>query len=175
MTRLPALLVPLLLAATGVPAQETATTTPQAAPQEVSVTFTWSSVDAGPTMPMGEGQEAFIAEGLVVVASAEGPLAGLAGRCLLTGTTDLATFGGSAMGTCVYVDANGDQLWERIEESSEGNGAPMIGHGAFSGGTGRFEGATGEMDYETSLSGSPRPGVYQGTGVKRGTLVLPAS
>ena len=171
MTRLPALLAPLLLAATGVPAQEAA----PAAPQEVSVTVTWSSVDAAPTLPMGEGQEVFVSESLVVAASAEGPLGGLAGRCLLTGATDLSTFGGTAMGTCVYVDANGDQLWERIEEASKGNGAPAVGRGTFLGGTGRFEGATGEMTYEATFSGSPRPGVYQGTGVKRGTLVLPAS
>ncbi|MBP1805315.1 hypothetical protein [Rubellimicrobium aerolatum] len=156
----------LLLAATGALAQE-------AAPQEVEAPFTWSTVDAAPTLPMGDGQEAYMADIYVVLSAAEGPLAGLAGRCMVIGVAVLATSAERNSGTCVYVDAKGDQLWKRIE--GEGNGAPFRGHGTFIGGTGRFEGASGEVDYDTSFSGSLRTGVYQGMGINRGTLTLAGS
>ena len=158
------LLTALCLAATGPMAQEAATTS-----HEIEAAFTWSGVDAAPTMPMGDGQEAFVSESLLVISSTEGPLAGLAGRCFQVGVTDLATMGSQDSGFCVYHDANGDQLWESIESTPEG------GRATWTGGTGRFEGASGEITYETTFSASPRAGVYQGTGMKRGTLVLAGS
>ena len=110
----------------------------------------------------------------MVISATEGPLAGLAGRCLFTGVADLATMGVEDTGTCVYQDANGDQLWERVEGASACNGAPYTGTATWIGGTGRFEGASGEITVDTTFSAMPREGIYQGTGMKRGTLVLPA-
>ena len=165
---LPTLTAAALLAATGALAQEAAP-----APQEMEATFTWTSVDIS-SVPMGESQEAFVAENFMVISATEGPLAGLAGRCLFAGVSDLVTMGGEETGTCVYQDANGDQLWERVEGGSAGNGAPYRGTGTWIGGTGRFEGASGEITIDTLFSAMPREGVYQGTGTKRGTLVLPA-
>ena len=165
----PTLAAAALLAATGARAQEAAP-----APQEVEATFTWTQVDH-PTMPMGEGQDAYASENFLVIADAEGPLAGLAGRCIVTGMTDLATMGSREAGTCVYQDAEGNQLWETIEGSSEGNGAPYVGKATWTGGTGRFEGGSGEMTYDSIFSASPRAGVYQGTGTKTGTLILAGS
>ena len=167
---LPALIAAAFLAAPGAHAQEAASAAP-----EVTETFTWSGVDVVPTMPMGEGQEAYLTESLLVISSTGGPLAGLAGRCLVAGVTDLTTMGASESGTCVYQDANGDQLWESIEGASEGNGAPFLGKATWTGGTGRFEGASGEMDYDAAFSASPRAGVYQGTGTKTGNLTLPTN
>jgi hypothetical protein len=124
---------------------------------------------------MGEGQVASVSEVFVVTSGTEGPLAGLAARCVFMGVIDLTTSGLRDAGTCVYQDADGDQLWERVEEVSEGNGAPYAGTGSWIGGTGRFKGASGEHSFETTFSAAPRDGVYQGTGMKHGTLVIPAS
>ena len=143
---LPTLTTAALLAATGALAQEAAPT-----PQEIEATYTWSAIDVIPTMPMGEGRDVFLIESFLVFSSANDPLAGLAGRCFVMGENDLATFGYTEAGTCVYQDANGDQLWAR------------------------FEGASGEVDYENTFSASPRAGLYQGTGTQRGTLILPVN
>lgn len=139
------------------------------------MTFTWSATEVTPNLPMGEGRDAYVVETSLVVSSSEGPLAGMAGRCLVTGENDLATFGYTEAGTCVYQDANGDQLWERFEGATPGNGAPSVGRSTWTGGTGRFEGASGETEYENAFSASTKAGLYQGTGTKRGTLSLPAS
>ena len=166
---LPTLTAVALLAATGALAQETSS-----APQEIETAYTWSAIDVIPTMPMGEGRDVFLIESFLVFSSADDPLAGLAGRCFVMGENDLATFGYTEAGTCVYQDANGDQLWARFEGTNEGNGASTLGTGTWIGGTGRFEGASGEVDYENTFSASPRAGLYQGTGTQRGTLILPA-
>ena len=158
----------LILAATGALAQEAAS-----APHEVESTYTWSATDLTPTLPVGGGRDAYLVESFLVVSSSDGPLAGMAARCLVMGENDLATFGYTEAGTCVYQDANGDQLWERFEGATEGNGTPSIGIATVIGGTGRFEGATGETSYENTFSASSRAGLYQGTGTKEGTLILP--
>jgi hypothetical protein len=159
-----------LLAAMPAMAQEAAPTE-----QQVEDTFTWSSVEAAPVLAMGEGQEISISEAYLVISSTDGPLAGLAGRCLVMTTTDLPTMGSRDVGTCVYMDANGDQLWESIEGGAESGEAAYVGSSTWTGGTGRFEGATGQAAYERSFSASPRAGVYQGTGTKRGSLTLAGS
>jgi len=158
-----ALLPPLALAQEATPA-----------PRQIEVTYPWSATDTVPTLPMGEGQDAYLVETLAVVTSPDGPLAGMAGRCLISGVNDLVTFGYTEAGICVLQDASGDQLWDRLEGATEGNGAPSHGHGTWIGGTGRFEGATGETDYTNSFAASARPGLYQGTGTKSGTLLLPS-
>ena len=165
---LPTLTTAALLAATGALAQEAAP-----APQEFEAAFTWSTMDIS-SVPMGESQAAVVSESFLVFSATDGPLAGLAGRCLFAGVADLTTMGIQDTATCVFHDAEGNQLWERIEAMSEGNGAPYGGTGTWIGGTGRFEGASGEHTFETTFSAMPQEGVYQGTGTKRGTLVVPA-
>jgi hypothetical protein len=168
MTKTFTLTAVLLLAATGVLAQEAAP-----APQEIEDASTWTAVEIA-TVPMGEGQEAYVQESFTVFSRTEGPLAGLAGRCLFAGVTNLATMGVEDTGTCVYQDANGDQLWERVQGASAGNAA-YAGTASWIGGTGRFEGASGEITFDAAFSASPKARTYQGTGVKRGTLVLGGS
>lgn len=165
---LPTLTAAALLAATGALAQEAAPPS-----QEIEETFTWTSVDLS-TVPMGEGKVASAYESFMGFPATEGPLAGLAGRCLFAGVTDVATMGYEDSGTCVYQDANGDQLWERVEGASAGNGAPYEGTATWIGGTGRFEGASGDLTVTTTFLAMPKEGVYQGTGTKSGTLVLSA-
>jgi hypothetical protein len=89
--------------------------------------------------------------------------------------TDLATLGLRYTGTCVYQDAEGNQLWEQVDGASEGESTPTTGTGTWTGGTGRFEEASGEFTWDSIFSASPRAGVYQGTGTKTGTLVLAGS
>ncbi|EYD75605.1 hypothetical protein Rumeso_02821 [Rubellimicrobium mesophilum DSM 19309] len=130
------LTIATLLAATSALAQEA---TP--APEEFDGAFTWTAVDLS-TVPMGEGQAAYVQETYIVNTDAEGPLAGLAARCVFMGVTDLATTGMRDTGTCVYQDAEGNQLWDRLEGVSAGNGAAYGGSGTWIGGTDRFEGAS---------------------------------
>lgn len=157
-----------LLAATGALAQESAPTT-----QEFEVTITSTGL-VGTTMPMGKGQAAWIREGFLVISDTDGPLAGLGARCLQMG---LALDAGieRIVNTCVYQDADGNQLWERSEFSTEGNGAPYVGKGTWIGGTGRFEGASGEFTSDSTYIGSPQEGVFQTRDVQKGTLILPPS
>ena len=47
-------------------------------------------------------------------------------------------------GSCQLADADGDQIFERIDE------AGGKGHAVIAGGTGKFAGLTGEYDFDTS-------------------------
>ena len=155
-----------LLAATGALAQEA-----DPSSQEFEAPYTYTVVDLS-SMPMGRGQQAFVAESFLVHTAAEGLLAGLAGHCLYTEIGNLKTTL-QAAGTCVLQDAQGNELWQSWEGAPEG--FIFRGKGTWIGGTGRFEGASGEMTFETTWLASPRDGVNQGTGVRQGHPDPPGS
>ena len=159
-------LAAVLLAATGALAQDA-----DPVPQVFEAPYTYTVVDLS-SMPLGGSQQAFVAESFLVHTATEGPLAGLAGTCLYTGIGNPeATL--QAAGTCVFRDAQGSELWQSWEGEPEG--FIFKGKGSWIGGTGRFEGASGEVTFEITWLASPREGVNQGTGVRRGTLTLPAN
>jgi hypothetical protein len=156
-----------LLAASQAVAQEGA-----AVSHAIEAAYTWSAVDLS-SMAFGEGQIAYSTETYVVVSDRDGPLAGLAGRCLVAGTADMASGGYQYAGACVYQDADGHQLWARNQSAFAGGEAPTTSRAIWTGGTGRFEGATGEVTYGETSYVAAGPGVSQGTATLAGTLILP--
>ena len=139
--------------------------------EPVDAPFTWSATTLGPSLKLGDSREIAPMESLVVFSVADGPLATLAGRCLILVSTDVTTMAEEDSGTCVFQNAEGHQLWERLDAKGDGKG-PVKGTGTWIGGTGPFQGASGQVDYDNVFLASPRDGVFQGTGTKRGTLVL---
>ncbi len=124
-------------------------------------TYTWSTIDLA-TAPAADGATASLSEAhLVMTASEPGPMDRLAGRCLL----QMRSLGPSytATGSCALADADGDMIFETVEET-DGKG-----HAVLTGGTGKFEGITGEHDYALTWYASVREGENQGTGSKTGS------
>ncbi|MBP1805309.1 hypothetical protein [Rubellimicrobium aerolatum] len=163
------ILLAALLAASAAPAQEAA---PGAQEFEISYSNTTFELSR---MDMGNGQWAFLAESFLPLhAATEGPLAGLGGHCLYTGVAREGIGAVQASGTCIFQDAGGDQLWLGWDGLYDGT-SDFAGQGSWTGGTGRFEGDSGETSFALTWVASPREGVNQLTGIRRGTLVLPAS
>ncbi len=150
-----------LLVATGALAQEA--TNEEATEGEIDATFTWSSIDLADT-PAGEAQMNVLSDALIVItANKPGPLDKLVGSCLMQSVNNTKTLAFRLTGTCTLVDAEGDMVFETIEES-DGKGEATI-----TGGTGKFAGLTGEYTLESTWYGSIRPGMNQGIGRKTGT------
>ncbi len=149
-----------LLAATGALAQEAANEV--ATEGEIDATFTWSSIDLADT-PAGEDRMNVLGDVLIVItANKPGPLDRLVGSCLTQSVNNTKTLTYRLTGTCTLVDAEGDMVFETIEET-DGKGEATI-----TGGTGKFAGLTGEYTLESTWYGSIRPGMNQGTGRKMG-------
>ena len=133
----------------------------------IDATFTWS-VTTLASLPAGEAEELLLQRGLL---RDHGQRAGafrpLGGRCLfLSGASGGAT---TAVGSCLLADADGDQIFERIEE------AAGKGHAVITGGTGKFAGLTGEYDFDSVWYASVREGVDQGVGTKTGVWRMSGS
>ena len=98
--------------------------------------FTWSLVDLA-SVPAGEGQSVSVNEVLLVITGNEpGPYERLGGRCLF-----FSRLNGDASGSCQLADADGDRIFEQIEETSGKR------HAVITGGTGKFAGITGEHEF----------------------------
>ena len=117
----------------------------------------------------GEAEDLLVREGhIVVTANTPGPFDRLGGRCLLM--MRASSDGYSATGSCLLADADGDTIFERIEEASG------KGHAVITGGTGKFAGLTGEYDFQTSdWYASVREGTDQGIGTKTGVWRMSGS
>lgn len=162
------ILLAALLAASAASAQEA-----NSGAQEFETPYTNTTFELS-RMDMGRGQWAFLAESFPLHAATEGPLAGLGGHCLYAGVARDGNGAVQASGTCIFQDAGGDQLWLSWDGLYDGT-SDFTGQGSWIGGTGRFEGASGETSFALTWVASPREGVNQLTGIRRGTLVLPAS
>jgi hypothetical protein len=131
----------------------------------IDANFTWSLVELA-SVPAGEAQSVSVNEvALVITGNEPGPFHRLGGRCLFLSRTN-----GEASGSCQLADADGDQIFERVEE------AGGKGHAVISGGTGKFAGLSGE--YEVDASGwyaSVREGMHQGVGTKKGVWRMSGS
>ena len=115
--------------------------------QPVSATFTWNSLDLS-TVTMADGQEAYALESVVTYSpDTEGPLAGLSGRCIVSGVRDLAPGRYTGSGLCVLTDQVGDRLVKRFTEGAETANVLATGEGAWDGGTGKFAGVAGEFTF----------------------------
>lgn len=126
----------------------------------IDVAFTWSAIDLA-SIPAPDGGTTSVAEAhLVLTSNNGGPIDRLAGTCLLQGLTRGQDWQSS--GSCTLADAEGDFLFETIEETGD------KGHAVLTGGTGKFAGISGEHDYTTTWFSSVRAGENQGVGVKKG-------
>jgi hypothetical protein len=128
--------------------------------------FTWTTRQQ--TMPTADGMEAFTAEAFLVL-TAESPgsiLDRLAARCLMTGKQSPTGSDYSSTGTCTFIDAAGDQIFETFEETAAGGSGKLVG------GTGKFAGISGEHTITEEVFGSPAEGVWQGIGHKKGTYKI---
>ena len=140
--------------------------------QEFEAPFTTTAFELT-TSPMGDDLWAFVTESFPIHTTTDGPLAGLGGHCLYTGVSKKGIGAIRASGTCILFDANGNELWQSWEGGDESG--TFVATGNWTGGTGRFEGASGEAHFEATWVAEVREGVNQLTGVRRGTLVLPAN
>jgi hypothetical protein len=133
----------------------------------IDATFTWSLVDLA-SVPAGEAQSVSVSEVQLVITGAEpGPYERLGGRCLFFSRMDGDAY--EASGDCELADADGDRIFERIEETGG------EGHAVIAGGTGKFAGLTGEYAYTTTWYASVREGTQQGVGTKTGAWRMSGS
>lgn len=134
----------------------------EAAPTEgvIDARFTWSSVDLATAPAAGDGTAMLLEARLVVESNVGGPIDQLAGTCLMKGVMQGQDW--RSTGSCALKDADGDLLFEEVEETGD------KGHGVFTGGTGKFAGISGEHDITTTWFASIRDGENQGVGTKTG-------
>ena len=128
--------------------------------------FTWTTRQQ--TIPTANGMEASTAEAFLVLTAASpgSVLDKLAARCLMAGEQNPKGTEYHSKGSCVFSDADGDQIYETFEEA--GNG----GTGRLVGGTGKFAGITGEHTITEEVFGSPAAGMWQGAGHKKGSYKI---
>jgi hypothetical protein len=130
----------------------------------IDASFTWSLVDLA-SVPAGEWQNVSVNEVLLVITGNEqGPYERLGGRCLFFSRPN-----GDASGSCQLADADGDRIFEQIEETSDKR------HAVITGGTGKFAGITGEHELTLEWYTSVREGTQQGVGRKTGTWRMSGS
>jgi hypothetical protein len=70
------------------------------------------------------------------------------GRCIGMGTGNKAAAHNA--GNCVYVDADGDQIFSTFEIRRSGEGQPGRGTKEYTGGTGKYVGLTGRAEFTAS-------------------------
>ncbi len=140
----------------------------------VEIAFTWTSRDLS-TVTTGEDSDAFAAESfLVLTPNAESGLPNLGGYCVALGTENKTSFESGESGNCVFRDIDGDALYEHYSVAAPDGDSPSRGKSIFTGGTGKFAGVSGELEVESKFYAKPMEGTYQGSGVKKGTLHMPA-
>lgn len=135
----------------------------------IDASFTWSQVDLA-SVPAGGTQSVSVNEvQLVISGNAPGPFERLGGRCVFLTRMEGEAY--EMSGSCQLADGDGDQIFERVDETN-GKGQAVI-----SGGTGKFEGLTGEYEVDTSTGwyASVREGLQQGVGTKKGVWHMSGS
>jgi hypothetical protein len=134
----------------------------------IDANFTWSVVDLA-SIPAGADAAVHLREAHIVITGKEpGLFDRLGGRCLMLVNAAGESF--ESTGSCQLADAEGNQIFERIEEVGG------QGHAVITGGTGKFAGLSGEYDFDTSgWYTSLREGMDQGVGTKTGTWHMSGS
>jgi hypothetical protein len=101
---------------------------------------------------------------LVITGDEPGPYDQQGGRCLF-----FSRGNGDASGSCQLADADGDQIFEQIEETGDKR------HAVITGGTGKFAGISGEYEFTITWYASVGEGAQQGVGRKTGTWRMSGS
>ena len=144
-------------------------TAAQEAPQEGEIEFTFSA-DAADLRVIPGGADRQVSAwqaNLVITETVAGPMERMGARCVGSAEFDAKTLASQARGSCVWQDAEGNQIFENIEDS--GTGGTVNGKATILGGTGKFAGITGGYDYELQFVASPGEGLSQWVGHKKGT------
>lgn len=126
---------------------------------DIKADFSWSSVDLS-SIPAPGGGSVVLIEVHLVVTNGSGPFDKLAGRCLFQGLMQGQDW--KSTGACTLADADGDLLFEEVNEEG------ATGQGKLTGGIGKFAGITGEHAITTTWFSSIREGENQGMGTKTG-------
>jgi hypothetical protein len=158
--RFPALAAALIVLALPAAAQE--------APREGEIEFTFSAdvEDLSKIAGGGDREVSAFEANLVITETVAGPMERMGARCVGWGDFDARTLASQGRGSCVWQDAEGDQIFENMEDS--GAGGTVNGRATILGGTGKFAGMTGGYDYTLEFVASPREGLTQWVGHKKG-------
>ena len=74
---------------------------------------------------------------------------------------------------CIYVDEDGDQIFERAEFEDQPHERPAVGTGRWTGGTGKYRELSGVFEIRTRELRPIRSGLVQYVGTKKGNYALP--
>lgn len=135
----------------------------------VEINYTWTLRDLS-SVPTGEDSETWVADLYVVLTpNTESGLPNLGGQCVVLNSENKTSGEFAQSGDCVFRDIDGDAMYEHFVNAGPGRIATITG------GTGKFNGISGELEIEGHYYASPKQGIDQGIGVKKGTLRMPAS
>ena len=93
--------------------------------QEGEIEFTFSADVADlAKIPGGADREVSVFEAnLVITETVAGPMERLGARCIGLGEFDSETLASQSRGSCVWQDAEGDRIFDNIEDSGTGGAA----------------------------------------------------
>ncbi len=142
----------------------------QEGPREGEIEFTFGAdVRERMVIPAGATAQASLVEvSLVITETVSGPMERMGARCVALGHFDTESEAWDGLGNCTWQDAEGDRIFETLEES--GTGGAGTGKAVITGGTGKFAGITGGYDYTLEFAASPGEGHFQWVGHKKGTF-----
>lgn len=150
--------IPVLLIAASAAAQEAGEA------RKFEVPYTWSSADVE-IHDAGAGWKVSIGTTDLVLTGQSGtPFDKLVGRCLVLSHFRLDDANQyRSVGDCLLTDADGDRIFETIEET---NGA---GKATMKDGTGKFEGIVADLAFSGTWQGASAEDRNAGVGLKTGT------
>jgi hypothetical protein len=157
--RFPALAAALMVLALPAAAQE------EPREGQIELTFSVDLVELSKVAGGGDREISVYEANLIVTESVAGPMERMAARCVGLEDFDNKTLAFQGRGSCVWQNAEGDQIFENYEDSGIG---AITGTGTLIGGTGKFAGITGGYDFQLEFVASPREGMIQQVGQKKG-------
>jgi hypothetical protein len=142
--RFPALAAALMALALPAAAQE--------APREgqIELTFSVDVVELSKVAGGGDREVSVYDANLVITETVAGPMERMAARCIGLEDFDSKTLAFQGGGSCVWQNAEGDQIFENFEDS--GTGSTVTGKGTLIGGTGKFAGSPADTTSSSSSS-----------------------
>jgi hypothetical protein len=137
--------------------------------QEYAFEGTWSATGTRQVLQLGPGKRAvtFYISGSMILTAQEG-----LGRGFRSEAMGYFT-GRGLQASCVWTDADGEQIFSELEGLGLGNGSHVAG--TVTGGTGRYEGVTGHFEFDWQFVVDAPEGVVQGWAVGlKGTVRMAA-
>ena len=148
----------------------------QSLPAEGKLAVTYSALIVAPVKPIAisKTQDMIVSSAILTAVNDAGSgfLHNLAGRCLMSVVIDKVVKTLDQHGYCTYTDADGDQLFAKVDIDKQPLGAVILGKGQWVGGTGKYAGLEGAIEIHHSPLKSPTDGVVQASGKKIGTYKI---